>query len=269
MPGLAVVGISGGEPFVERRGLVLASERLAGAAKEVVPYTSGVWATRDDAPAWIRRVLRLSSCVFLSTDAFHAASMADERFVRAARSIAAEDVWIVVQVLELPTMVERAEALLRAAFGTDSSSYAELNLIPPLPYGRGAGVFMRTKHTPGSSFGPCHLVAAPVIRYDGLVSGCCNENVIMGGGPERLRARCGSGDEVVEAVARFRGDALLSAIGRVGPGPLTGHPRFADLAEREFASICGVCWTMLERTGTDARADPVIASLAVVEGQPQ
>src|SRR2546430_12775423 len=44
-PDLRLVGISGGEPFVERRGLMLASRRLIEAEKDVVVYTSGVWAT--------------------------------------------------------------------------------------------------------------------------------------------------------------------------------------------------------------------------------
>jgi hypothetical protein len=228
-----------------------------------------VWATRPDAPPWIRRVLQLSSCVFLSTDAFHADAMADERFVRAARAIAREDVWIVVQVLELEDMVERAEALLRAAFGADFSAFAELHLTQPLAYGRGEAVFMRTKHMPGRSFGPCELVSAPVIRYDGRLSGCCNERVLMGGGPERLRARCGSSEEVVAAVEGFYGDPLLAAIGRVGPGALTRHPRFADLADEEFPSICGVCWKMLARTQDDAQVDPVLGALALVGGEPR
>ena len=86
-PNLTAVGISGGEPFVERRGLSLAVERLAAAGKDIVLYTSGVWAS-GEAPEWIRGVLGQASCVFLSTDAFHAASIDDARFVRAARAIA-------------------------------------------------------------------------------------------------------------------------------------------------------------------------------------
>ena len=93
-PELQVVGISGGEPFVERRGLTLASRQLVAAGKDLVVYTSGVWATGSETPDWIRRVLRSSSCAFLSTDAFHAAALADERFVRAARACLRDAVWV-------------------------------------------------------------------------------------------------------------------------------------------------------------------------------
>ncbi len=54
-PALEVVGISGGEPFVERRGLELLSARLEEAGKSQVVYTSGVWAAADQAPGWVSR----------------------------------------------------------------------------------------------------------------------------------------------------------------------------------------------------------------------
>jgi organic radical activating enzyme len=264
-PELQIVGISGGEPFVERRGLELASRRIAEVGKELVVYTSGVWATSAEPAAWIRVVLRRSSCVFLSTDAFHAAQIQSQRFVRAAHAIAAEQVWIVVQVIDIADMVEQARALLHAAFAERWSEFAELNLTRPLLYGRGAAVFMQTKHTtPGHAFGGCLMAAAPVIRYDGLVSGCCNENVIMGGGPELLRRRCASEQQVSAALGYFRTDPLLGAIGGVGPGALTAHPRLADLADEQFASICDLCWRLLERTEADDRPDPLIAALDAV-----
>ena len=53
-----VVGISGGEPFVERRGLSLAARRITEEGKRLVVYTSGVWAKRPDPPAWIARRAR-------------------------------------------------------------------------------------------------------------------------------------------------------------------------------------------------------------------
>src|SRR3954447_20648827 len=39
-PEVDVVGISGGEPFVERRGLALAARRVADSGKALVLYTS-------------------------------------------------------------------------------------------------------------------------------------------------------------------------------------------------------------------------------------
>lgn len=262
-PELTTIGISGGEPFVERRGLTIAIERLAAADKEIVLYTSGIWANVH-VPEWIQQVLRPVSCVFLSTDAFHAAAIDDERFICAARTIAGLGVWVVVQVLKLPEMVNKAQDLLRRAFGEDYSQHAELSLIPPLPYGRGALVFHHKASRPGASFAACSALSAPVVRYDGQITACCNEQLIKGLGPERLRARCYSALDVDAALTGFRADPVLNIIGGVGAGALTEHPRFADLAEQPFSSICEFCWAAQSRAAAPEDADRLLSAMALM-----
>jgi organic radical activating enzyme len=253
---IQVVGISGGEPFVERRGLSLASRRLAKAGKQQVLYTSGVWATSPKPSAWIREVLGRCGCVYLSTDAFHARQIADERYVRAARSIAEAGAWIVVQVLGIERMREHAEELLERAFGRGWGEHAELVSTSPVTSGRGANVFERGKQTPGHAFGPCSLATSPVLRYDGLVTGCCNESVIMDAGPQRLRRRAANKREVADVVGGFRNDPLLRVIGEAGLGALTEHPRFADLANARFGRNCELCWKMFARVPDNDPARP-------------
>jgi organic radical activating enzyme len=268
-PALEVVGISGGEPFVERRGLALAARRIVEADKRLVVYTSGVWATRSSPPRWIAEVLSLCSTVFLSTDAFHAEQLADARYVAAARAIAAAGAWIVVQAIDDEPTVQAARTLLTEAFGEQFEDYAELRLTTPLTAGRGANVFAGAQRTPGHVFAPCPMVASPMIRYDGLVTGCCNESVIMGLGPKRLRRRAGSHAELDEAMNAFHADPLLQAIGSIGPGALTRHPKFAELADEQFASICDVCWKMLRRAERDTGPDPLLDVVnSVLAGQP-
>lgn len=263
-PGLSVVGISGGEPFVERRGLSLASARLAAAGKGQVLYTSGVWARRATTPAWIRQVLERCNCVYLSTDGFHARAVPDADYVRAARAIANAGSWIVVQVLDLGEMVEQATALLREAFGVRFEDFAELRPIRPLSHGRGATVFERSGAHLAHSFGPCPLVATPIVRYDGRVTACCNESVIMGHGPARLRRQAATGAQVDAAVQGFHDDPLLRAVGSAGLGPLTAHPRYRDLADREFADQCQLCWTMLDRSPPRPEPDRLLDQINVV-----
>jgi organic radical activating enzyme len=262
--GLEVVGISGGEPFVERRGLALAARRITDSGRRLVVYTSGVWAKRPEPPAWIAEVLDRSSTVFLSTDAFHAEGVGDGHYAHAARAVAAAGAWIVVQVIDAEPMVDQARSLLREAFGARYEDFAELRPIAPLTAGRGADVFTRTDSAPGHAFAPCAMLASPMIRYDGVVTACCNESVIMGWGPPRLRRRAGSRAEIAEAMGAFRADPLLRAIGGVGPGALTAHPRFADLAEREFTSICDLCWKLCDRTAEDAEPDPLVEAIGTV-----
>jgi hypothetical protein len=263
-----VIGVSGGEPFVERRGLSLTARRVTEEGKRLVVYTSGVWARRPDPPAWIGDVLNRCTTVFLSTDAFHAEGVADEHYVQAARAIQRAGAWIVVQVLDVDDMFERAAALLRAAFGPDYESYAELRPLTPLTAGRGADVFMRTKHYPGRDFAPCTMVASPMVRYDGVVTACCNESVIMGWGPAALRRRATDRASLAAAMDAFHRDDLLRAIGSVGPGALTEHPRFADLAGEPFSSICDLCWKMFDRTAGDSAPDPLISAIATVLAEP-
>ena len=194
-------------------------------------------------------MLGRTTTVFLSTDAFHQEAVADTTYVNAARAVARAGAWIVVQVIGVEPMVAKADTLLRAAFGDGYESFAELRETPALTAGRSASVFRRTGQTAGHAFAPCTLVASPIVRYDGLATACCNESVVMGYGPERLRRRVGSRAELASAMAGFRADPLLRAIGGAGPRVLTAHPRYADLADEEFRLICDLCWKLLGRDG--------------------
>jgi organic radical activating enzyme len=240
---LTMVGISGGEPFVERRGLLHATAELAEAGKDVVLYTSGVWARHDGAPAWVGTAIDRACCVVLSTDAYHADSVDDDRWVRAATTVASYGVPLAVQVLDLPEMVEAAQRLLERAFGAQVADHADLSLIAPLPYGRGEGFFQLPPAAPPSTMGRCALLAAPVVRYDGVVTACCNEQVIKGRGPERLRRSCGSGSDLTETLGRLRSDGVLRVLGgKFGARGLVEHPEYADLASGRFRGICDLCW---------------------------
>ena len=262
-PGRRMIGISGGEPFVERRGLSYAARRITEAGKDLVVYTSGIWAAAQDPPQWIHEVLERCCCVYLSTDAFHEAGTGPERFVNAARAIAAHDAPIVTQVVDENGAADRARALLALALGDSWSRHAEVVPTQGLTHGRGADVFRRTDRLPGRSFGVCHSVAAPVVRYDGRVTACCNESVIMGVGPAGLRRGCGTADEVGAAVEGFLQHPFFRALGGAGAGALTRHPRFQDLADQRFTDICGLCWAMTKRL-TPGEADPLLEVIAQI-----
>ncbi len=247
--GTRVVGVSGGEPFIERRGLTTTVRTLAGAGKQLVIYTSGIWAANADVPRWTAEVLALASCVYLSTDAYHASHVEDATFVRAARAIHAAGPWIVTQVAGPAAQAARAESLLSAAFGPAWREHAEVRRVPLLTAGRGAGL-SRGSHAavqPGADFGKCLLAAAPVIRYDGWVSACCNETVAMGGGPGRLRRRVSTGTELATALTAFAADHYLRAIGTAGMGALTALRTYQDLSARPFPHICQMCFQMCTR----------------------
>lgn len=266
--GIRVVGVSGGEPFIERRGLTTTVRTLAGAGKQVVIYTSGMWAANADVPRWTSDVLELASCVYLSTDAYHAARLDDATFVRAARAVHAAGPWIVAQVAGPAAQAARAESLLSAALGPAWREHAEVRSVGLLAAGRGAALSNRSHAPvqPGADFGRCLLAAAPVIRYDGWVSACCNETVAMGGGPGRLRRRVGTGTELAAALTAFAADHYLRAIGTAGMGALTVLRTYRDLSARPFPHICQMCFQMCTRQ-PDAGDQAILALLG--QGSPR
>lgn len=247
-PDRRLIGISGGEPFVERRGLTLAMRRLAAADKDIVLYTSGVWARRGRQPEWITELLPLASCVFLSTDAYHADNIDDERYAAAARAVAEAGVPIAVQVIDVPEQVEAARHLLTRAFGPDWQRFADLTRTAPLAHGRGADLFAPPPLQPGATVGSCSLLTAPVVRYDGQLVACCNESVIMGRGPQRLRQTVRDAAELRRALADLDQDALLGAIATVGAGTVTALPEYSQLAAEPVRGLCDLCWRLQAAT---------------------
>lgn len=263
-PSLSMVGISGGEPFIERRALPLVTQRLADSHKTTVVYTSGIWAGSPDPPRWIDDVLAQSAAIYLSTDAFHEEGTGADKFVNAARIVARHGVPIIVQVVDEDGMRERAEDLLAVAFGSSWPDYAETVPTVGLPRGRGSSLYTWGTRAPARSMGTCDSVTSPVVRYDGRVTACCNETVIMGGGPAELRRDCSSGTDVAQAVAAFRNEPLCQAMASAGVGVLTTHhPAFTDLADREFSNICAACWAITRRNRSTAPG-PLLTALGLI-----
>jgi hypothetical protein len=256
--GLDLVGLSGGEPFAERRGLCLAVERLTEAGKLVVPYTSGYWGTSDDVPGWITTVIRRSSCVVLSTDKYHAARIPGRAVIAAARAIAAAGRPIACQVIDEPAQLDAAAGLLAQALGERWTDQAELVPIPLLPAGRAAGLPEAAASRPAEAVrGRCLLARSPVIRYDGRVTACCNETVITGGGPRHLHRRA-VGADLAAALGGLAADAYLTVISSLGIGALTALPGYQAAAGS--GHICRACWQLID---LGAAADPLVAALAL------
>jgi 4Fe-4S single cluster domain len=258
-PAITTVAITGGEPFAEPAALWRSVRSLSDAGKDVVVHTSGYWGA-EPASERVERVLERCSCVVLSTDSYHAAAVSSERFRAAARTITGLGAGLVVQTLTGDGHAERAEELLRQALGPDWREIAEITTVRPLPYGRGARVVRRTPPRP--SPGRCRLVGTPVIRYDGIATACCNERVIMGSGPDRLRRGFAPGDgdgttrdRVDAALDGLRNDPVLWGLGVFGPAALA--------AAETTGGICDHCWRLLGEQ-TDAEGGPLAVGLRLL-----
>lgn len=255
---LEVVGISGGEPFTERNGLVQACNELSAHKKKIVIYTSGVWAKTLDTPGWIQDVLRTCCTVYLSTDSFHQGRVPPLHFQRAAIEIANAGAWIVIQTLEAETTTQ----LLTQTFGTNWHNWAEVVPIKPLRNGRGSNIFNVSQLLPGSAMGTCSLAETPVIRYDGTVTSCCNEDVIMGHGPDRFRSKVGTIGELNETLARFKHDPVMKCVAQVGLGQLLMHPRLNSLSKRHFSNNCDLCWNVMKKFPALPEPDRLMHAIA-------
>jgi hypothetical protein len=255
--GITLVGISGGEPFTERRALGEATGRLSAAGKRLVLYTSGNWG-RDDgtAPPWTRAVLDRAATVVLSTDRYHAARIPSARYVAALTAAAAAGSWIAVQAIG---EAAPAEQLLTSAFGTGWAERAEIRVTTLLSRGRAAGLAATAKR-PGRDYGPCRLASAPVIRHDGRLTACCDENVVTGHGPAHLHATARTAADLTRQLAALRDDPYLATIAAAGPGALTRLPRYRDLGEIYHNDICSACWALL-RAG--AGQDPTVHAIGL------
>ncbi|MGH6655915.1 MAG: radical SAM protein [Actinocrinis sp.] len=270
-PSFKAIAVTGGEPFSEARALSYVAERINESDKQLILYTSGVWANPARRPDWVRQVLGRTSCVVLGVDAYHAERMPEGRLVTAIEAVVEAGAWLVVQVISGGDgnrdgdARERdcAEALLARALGPNWPSYAEVNVVRALPYGRGADVFPDRAAAPlaGRELGRCALVGSPTVRFDGTVTACCDERVLAGAGPSGLRRRVRSRPQFASALAQLREDPYFRVLGRFGADALTRLPLFADLAQSPFRQVCGLCWRAVERVD-GAAPDPMLLALS-------
>lgn len=259
---ITLVGISGGEPFTERRALQEVTSRLSAAGKRLVLYTSGNWG-RDNgtAPPWTRAVLTRAATVVLSTDRYHADRIPSARYVAAVTAAAAAGSWIAVQTTGAAAS---AEGLLTSAFGNSWRDRAEIRVTKLLSRGRATSLpapgGATTAGRPGRDYGPCRLASAPVIRHDGRLTACCDENVVTGHGPAHLHATARTAAGLARHLAAFRDDPYLAIIAAAGPGALTRLPRYREIGDSYHDDICSACWALL-RGG--ANQDPAVRAIGL------
>jgi MoaA/NifB/PqqE/SkfB family radical SAM enzyme len=257
VPSFDVIGVSGGEPFIERRALSYLVEECSIRGLQVVLYTSGVWASKGK-PYWVYEVLERAASVVLSTDAFHTRALNMEALDRAAGMVLDAGCSLIVQTVDLPSSRQPALRFVERMMKSAPDRNVELNLVPPLSVGRGRVAFASLPPLPRrtlTEWGSCRLLGAPVIRYDGMVVACCNEAILMGAGPDRLRRRCKTRAEVVEAITALRSDPLLECMRTVGVSTIGQLPWVDVPADRSYGSICEACWELNVQFDTAGESD--------------
>jgi hypothetical protein len=257
-PEVEVVIITGGEPLVHPRELEQVVALVGRHGKRSVLHTSGYWGgSRRGECGEVQRTLASLDAVVIGVDFYHRATIRDEALVAAFRAVRDAGAWLVVQTLVGDANHDHqgyALSLLGQAFGDSWETFAELVRQQPLPFGRGEAVGFSPL---AGALGRCDLVRRPMYRFDGEVVACCNEEVLRGRGPTRLRRAIGSAGAVA-ALAELRDDPLVDMLHEVPTGVLleivqtvSGH-RLPLMP----ASKCSACWRaaeILDRLDESAR----------------
>lgn len=265
---LQMVGISGGEPFSERKGLILAVDRFRRAGLDVVLYTSGYWAGKKSTPKWVQEILQKVGTVFLSPDAYHSDRLGAETLISAIRAVSESGVALVLQLVSDPRRNGDNQRVLDLV--EELSPRPEVNFVPLLSYGRS---HISSRHGKAAKdLPPCRATASPVIRYDARVIACCNEGIIMGNGPRRLNTPFVPGAGELEAVLNsYRDDAWIGAISSVGPAGIDLHPAFSSDRAVLYRDTCDYCWKMQsEAQGNPEQLlhrDRILLSLSAIYGR--
>jgi hypothetical protein len=210
----------------------------------------------------VEPILSRADSFVLSTDSFHADAVGDDVFARAAGAIVDHGSHLIVQVLDEPETLARVDAALSKVVGPGRADMVEINIVPLLPYGRGAVNVAPPRRHPTDGFGPCHLLGAPVLRYDGAMVACCNEQVLTGHGPDRLRTRCHSAADVGDAMTAFAEDSLLKAVAHTGTRLVANLPSFAGVPSAA-RSMCDACWMLQSEAGELGASDPLLDAVAL------
>jgi pyruvate-formate lyase-activating enzyme len=274
VPSFELIGVSGGEPFIERRALSYLVQECSIRGLGVVLYTSGVWAV-NGTPNWICEVLDRATAVVLSTDAFHTRAVNMDALHRVADMVLDAGCSLIVQTVDLPASRQPALRFVQKVMRTAPDSNVELNLVPPLSVGRGRMAFASLPPLPTrtlAEWGSCTVLGAPVIRYDGVVVACCSEAVLMGAGPDRLRRRCKTRAEVAEAITALRSDPLLECMRTVGVSTISQLPWVDVPADRSYGSICEACWEINAQYDSTGESDRrILRAMSALYGavQPQ
>lgn len=261
-PDFPIVGITGGEPFVERWGLDKATSMLSDAGKSIVLYTSAIWASEPAAKlGWELSILRRTATVVLSSDAFHSRRVSADTLRAAVHLVLDAGAHPVMQYLALPGAAPPVR-FMEELLGSEWNQTADLKVIELVNEGRAAkhGLWRERVTVPGEAVGSCHAVQ-PTVRYDGVITKCCNANVMFGRGPDALRTTIQRGTDLRDELDRIKSSGWLRYIAHNGLGPLTRHPHAELLAQETYAPPCDLCWKLLERVDVDSEFTKVFVGL--------
>ena len=254
VPSLEMIAITGGEPFLEEGALHGALSAAAASELHTVVFTNAYWAeTLSAARSTLARFPQID-LLEISADVFHEefVPLKNLRYAAEAALECGIGVWFQMNEFQGDTFGAR----LRDVLGSEIVDAADVTHSPLLDVGRARDLGLRGPARRSAEFpsGRCNPLTSPIIRPDGSVLACCNEQVY--GEAEGHVLHLGSLDRTsfLEMVRLVQSDPLLEAFRTFGPAhvaQMAGEIGWSPGLYRE-GNICDLCRDLL--------ADPDIVS---------
>jgi hypothetical protein len=229
-----VLLLTGGEPLT-RPELVIEAARTARAAGTRTAVLSGAFfARREPDSPLLRRIARAVDHFSLSLDVFHEREVPRANVFGALRVLLRLGVATSLHIVGAEPYLAEITREVGATFGAD----VPMLVSPVRPVGR-AATWLGSAVPSGANGGavePCAMAAWPVIAVDGVITACCNQDVVDGRArPEHLvLGRLGS-TTWPELRARAGRAPLLRMIRTVGPAHIAAS---AGCAVDDYCTTC-------------------------------
>lgn len=243
---LKLIGISGGEPFGERKGLESAVNILHGAGKQCVIYTSGFWGTKK-IPRWINNILNKTSACFLGIDSFHEEKISSLALLDASIAILERQAGLILQYIDNEENLAITGELISNIHSRGYRQNIWLNPIPLLPFGRAESACNSQMEITADRFMGCDALNSMMLTYDGGLFVCCNEQRLseQDGFFPQIKKTVSNILELHEAVDEFEHNSYFSIIKNFGFRFLLNHPGYASFKSKRYSNMCSLCRDIL------------------------
>jgi pyruvate-formate lyase-activating enzyme len=211
---------------------------------------SGMYFAREQSvPKAVQRAIDSVDHFAASVDAFHEEQVARPDVIRILRQLADAGKDVSVQIVG----ISDEDPYLAEAVGdlrTQLSDRVPILVGHVGAHGRAAEWLARETPppSPGLKPDPCMLASWPVVRYDGTIIACCNQDAVDAREiPAHLRLGDASADDWETIRARTLSRDMLRAIRMVGPRALGSEPGAA-------CGYCEACFGLSSDAGAGDRA---------------
>ena len=263
-PTTQAIGLTGGEPFLERAALEAALRAAHDTGLRTTVFTNAYWATGPQAACEALAQLPRIDLLEISADVFHEEFVPLENVRHAAEAALGLGMGVWFQVAEVEA--ESFDTRLRGVLGPRITGAAEFSQAAILDAGRSLGAPWsdRPPRTPELPAGACKRLGTPLVCPDGSVLACCSEYAYGESCPAALRLGTLEERSLSAMVQDAQSDPLLAALRALGPAYVADVARDSGWQGGRYreGNVCDLCLDLLREASL---ADEVRRRLAEPE----